>query len=163
METTTWGPRGPDPELGQPEVVIATYSTHAAAARAVDRLSGEGIPADRMAIVGHDVTLVERVTGRVGYGGAVARTALRGAIVGAVFGWLLGIFGWVDPLVSAFVLAGYGVASGAVLGAALGVVTHAATRRRRDFGSVRGIEAERYDVLVPPTVAERARQSLAAP
>ncbi len=44
--------------------VIASYSTYDDAQRAVDTLSDHRFPVDRVTIVGSDLRLVERVTGR---------------------------------------------------------------------------------------------------
>ena len=78
-----------------------------------------------------------------------------GAVFGAVIGWLLGLF-TIEPLLSALVLDLYGLLVGAVLGAAMAAVGHAAMRGRRDFSSVQGIVAGRYDVVAGPAVAARA-------
>ena len=47
-------------------------------------------------------------------------------------------------------------AIGALWGAAFGYTAHRATHGRRDFGSVKGLEAERYDVYVDASRADEA-------
>lgn len=54
----------------------------------------------------------------------------------------------------------YGLVAGALLGALLGAVTHAATGGRRDFGTVGGMRANRYEVMVDPDVADEATRLL---
>jgi uncharacterized protein YpuA (DUF1002 family) len=66
-----------DSEAGQ--VTVASYATYAEAQRAVDALSDAGFPVESVSIVGHDVRLVERVTGRL----TTARAAGAGALSGA--------------------------------------------------------------------------------
>jgi hypothetical protein len=59
-------------------------------------------------------------------------------------------------LVSALVLAGYGLIFGAVVGALVGLVAHALQRGRRDFYSASGLRPKYYDVLADVAVADRA-------
>ena len=66
---------------------IAVFNNYADAERAVDYLSDRHFPVERVAIVGHDLSIVEQVTGRLNYGSA----ALRGAGTGAVTGALIGL------------------------------------------------------------------------
>ena len=82
-------------------------------------------------------------------------------MLGLLFGWLFGLFNWIDPVVASFSLAFYGLVFGAVVGALLGLFTHAMTGGRRDFASVSGMQASRYDVLVDEEVAAQAVQILA--
>lgn len=140
---------------------MASFTISREAERAVDLLSDRGFPVERIAIVGRDLQLVEQVTGRMGYGQAALRGALQGAVLGLLFGWLFGLFNWIDPVVASFSLAFYGLVFGAVVGALLGLLTHAMTGGRRDFASVSGMQASRYDVLVDEEVAAQAAQILA--
>ena len=55
--------------------VIATFDNYADAERVVDYLSDQRFEVNRVAIVGRDLEYVERVLGRLNYGGV----ALRGA------------------------------------------------------------------------------------
>ena len=82
-------------------------------------------------------------------------------MLGLLFGWLFGLFNWIDPVVASGKLAFYGLVFGAVVGALLGLLTHAMTGGRRDFASVSGMQASRYDVLVDEEVAAQAAQILA--
>ena len=91
--------------------VIATFDNYADAERAVDYLSDQRFEVNRVAIVGRDLEYVEQVLGRLNYGGAALRGAGSGALVGALIGWIFGLFNWIQPLISALVLAGYGLAS----------------------------------------------------
>ncbi len=143
-----------------PRRVVASYGSYAEAQRAVDYLSDEQFPVERVTIVAEGLRLVEQVTGRVGYGRAALQGAGSGALIGLFFGFILGLFSLIDPLVSALALAFWGLVLGAILGAIIGLISHAASGGRRDFSSVGGMEAERYDVLADEEVAEEAQRLL---
>jgi hypothetical protein len=144
----------------RPRRVVASFTRYADAERAVDRLSDSGFPVDRVAIVGRDLHFVEQVTGRMTWGRAALDGALPGAFAGFLVGWLFGLFDWVDPIVASLWLAFHGIWIGALFGALVGLATHALHGGRRDFGSVSGMRAERYDVLVDQEVADQAAQLL---
>src|ERR687884_1560741 len=98
----------PEPRVREPRrVVIASYDSYPEAQRAVDYLSDERFPVERVSIVAEDLRFVEQVTGRRGYGQALLEGAGSGAVVGALFSFFLGLFSLFDPLVSAFLLALY--------------------------------------------------------
>jgi hypothetical protein len=115
--------------------LIASYDSYEDAQRAVDTLSDRGFPVDRVAIVGSDLHLVEQVTGRL--------TVLIGLVFWAVSPWT------VSAVLS-------GLIAGLVFGAFWGAVAHALTGGRRDFASIRGIQASRYEVMVNEPDAEAA-------
>lgn len=123
---------------------------------AVDKLSDAGFPVEGVQIVGHDMKSVEVVTGRMTTGKAAGLGALSGLWFGLFVGLLFGIFavvGWLTIVLTAVVL-------GAIFGAIAGAVGHAMTRGKRDFSSARGLEASRYEVLVPTQRVNEARQIL---
>jgi hypothetical protein len=103
---------------------------------------------------------VEQVTGRMGYGRAALNAGATGAVLGLLFGWLFGLFNWVDPLVTSLTLALYGLLWGAVVGALLGLVLHALSGGHRDFASVGGVRATRYELMVDDEVADEAARIL---
>jgi len=140
---------------------IASYPTYQEAERAVDHLSDQGFPVERVAIVGQDVRLVEQVTGRMGPGGAALRGAANGALPGALIGWIFGLLNWLDPVVSGLLLALYGLVFGALVGALFGLLVHAAQGGRRDFASVSFMQPSRYDVVADDAVADEAVRLLA--
>jgi hypothetical protein len=151
------------PRHGEPaRRVIASYEDYEDAVAAVDHLADRKFPVERMAIVGHDVRLVEQVTGRLTYATAAAHGAAAGALPGALIGWVFGLFDWVDPLRASLFLAFYGLVFGAVLGGLLNVVVFAMQRGRRDFTTVRVMQPSRYDILADAEVAERAIEELEA-
>jgi hypothetical protein len=139
-----------------PRRSVASFEHYTDAQRAVDRLSDAGFPVDRVQIVGRGLKYVEQVTGRLTTASAALRGIPSGAIVGALLGWLFGLFDWSDPLISGLLLALYGLLIGAVLGALFGALAHTATRGERDFSAVGAMAADRYDVLVDEEVAGKA-------
>ena len=144
-----------------PRRPVAVFTNYADAERAVDRLSDLGFPVERTAIAGHDLQLVEQVTGRANYLTSALRGAASGALPGVLIGWLFGLFDLVNPLVASLVLAFYGLIIGAVLGAVLGVIMYALQRGRRDFHAVTLMVPTRYEVVVDPEVADEAERLLA--
>ena len=142
--------------------VVASFASYDEAERAVDRLSDAGFPVDRVAIVGHDVKLVERITGRMTAGRAALQGALAGAVTGALIGWLFGVFDWFQPIVHSLWLTIDGLWFGALGGALIALLAHILMHGRRDFVSFRTMEADRYDLLVDDDVAPEAERLLAA-
>jgi len=145
-----------------PRRAVAAYDSYAEAQRAVDQLSDRGFPVDRVAIVGHGLEYVEQVTGRFTTARAALVGALEGALLGAFFGLLMGLIFTYDPNPAVPLLVLYGLVAGAAVGAALGALLHAASGGTRDFTSVPGLQAQRYEVVVDEDVADRAAEQLGA-
>ncbi len=125
--------------------LLSSFSDYLGAQSAVDRLSDAGFPVEHVAIVGHNVRIVEQVTGRMTNG----RAAGYGAATGAWFGLLIGLlFGLLAPITAWLWLLLWGLVLGAVWGAVFGFVGHWITRGQRDFTSAQKLEAERWDVMV---------------
>ena len=139
---------------------VAAYDSYSDAQRAVDRLSDQGFPVDRVAIVGHGLEYVEQVTGRFTTARAALVGALEGALLGAFFGLLMALIFSYDPNPALPLLVLYGLVAGALIGAALGALLHAATGGTRDFTSLPGLQAERYEVVVDDEFAARAAELL---
>jgi hypothetical protein len=152
---------------GQARRTVASFNTYAEAEAAVDYLSDKGFPVNRVAIIGHDLKLVEQVTGRLTWASAAWRGAVAGAVPGALIGWIFGLFAWIRPLVASLALAVYGLVFGAIVGAILGLIVYLAQRGRRDFASVQMMQPSRYDVVADAEVADEAvrllQQRLGAP
>lgn len=140
--------------------VIATYSTYAEAQKAVDFLSDQRFDVTTISIVAEGIQFVEQITGRLNWGRALLNGLTSGALIGAFIGFIFGIFNFFAPLVSALSLAFYGLIFGAALGAVVGLVGYAFSGGDRDFTSVSGMRASRYDVTADPAVAAEAREML---
>jgi hypothetical protein len=140
-------------------VQVGSYDSYEQAQAAVDYLSDEKFPVENVTIIGSDLRMIEKVTGRLTRGRALAAGAAGGAWWGLFVGLLLGIFSedgsnWLASVLS-------GLLIGVVFGALFGGMGYAATQGRRDFTSTSRITASRYDVMCAPSHAEEARASLA--
>ncbi|MDN5760641.1 MAG: magnesium transporter, partial [Tomitella sp.] len=133
-----------------------SYGTYADAQHAVDHLSDQQFPVEKVTIVGVDLMQVERVLGRLTWRKVIAGGLVSGAWLGVFFGLLLGIVtgGFLGPLL-------LGLIGGIILGIISAVVPYAATRGQRDFASTMQLVAGRYDVLCDPSRAEEGRDVLA--
>ena len=136
---------------------VARFDDYETAQRAVDRLSDDGFPVENLDIVGSELRLVERVTGRLTRGRAAGAGALSGLWAGLLIGILLGLFTSGHSFLAVIVT---GVALGAGWGAAFGYLAHARTRGERDFSSVRGLTATHYDLIAREGTVDRARRML---
>ncbi|WP_418277695.1 general stress protein [Isoptericola jiangsuensis] len=136
---------------------VAAYESYLEAQKAVDYLSDEKFPVQHVTIVGTDLRMVERVTGRLTYG----RVALAGALSGAWFGFFVGLLltlfagGETTVLLVALAL-------GAGFGLMFSVLSYAFTGGRRDFTSQSQIVASTYALLCASEHAGEARRMLAA-
>ena len=136
---------------------VARFDDYETAQQAVDRLSDDGFPVEKLDIVGSGLRLVERVTGRLTRGRAAAAGALSGLWAGLLFGILIGLF---TTGHSFFAVAATGAALGVAWGAIFGYVVHSGTKGRRDFSSVRQLVATHYDLIARGGTVDRARSML---
>jgi hypothetical protein len=141
-----------------PKTTVATYTNYADAERAVDHLSDQGFPVEKVAIVGTGLKTVEQVAGRLTTGKAALAGAGQGAMIGLFFGLLFSLF-FEGPDFLGVIL--YGLVAGTIFGAVFAAVAQAAQGGRRDFASVRGMQAEKYEVQVEHEHSARAKQLLA--
>lgn len=139
--------------------VVASYPTYQQAQRAVDHLSDRAFPVDQAAIIGRDLSLVERVTGRLTTARATAMGAAAGGWFGLFIGLFVGLFSTGSEWLSLLLV---GLAIGAVWGAIFGFVAHWATHGQRDFASTSALVAARYEVTVTDAYADNARTLLSS-
>ena len=146
-------PRNPRQPQGE---TVAAYDTYLQAQRAVAHLADKDFPVQLVTIVGTDLRMVERVTGRLSYPRAALGGFLTGAWLGLFVGLLLSLFsveGSSTPIVSAILIGG-------AFGMLFSVVTYSITRSRRDFTSTSQIVASSYAVLCKAEQANKARNLL---
>ncbi len=146
-------PRVPTLPTGE---LVAAYGTYLEAQKAVDHLADKDFPVQNVTIVGTDLRMVERVTGRLTYGRVALAGGLSGAWFGLFVGLLLSIFSTeaLFPILPA-------MAIGAAFGILFSVISYSFTGGRRDFTSASQIVAGSYSLLCAPDVAHRARGLLA--
>lgn len=137
---------------------VAAYPTYAGAAGAVEFLAKSEFDVADVTIVGSDLQLVERVTGRLTLGKIAAAGAASGAWLGVFVGLVMSMFSEARSLLA---LIAFTIGIGAAFGAVMGALGYAMTKNRRDFTSASQVVARRYDVLCEPRTAERARDLLA--
>ena len=150
-------PNGPDEARSVPKGdTVGSYNSYLDAQKAVDYLADQQFPVQMVSIVGNDLKMVERVTGRLTY----PRVALSGALSGMWFGLFVGI------MLSFFATTpGYfSIVTSVLMGAAFfmlfGIVTYAMQRGKRDFTSTSQVVATNYDVVVSFEAANEARRLL---
>lgn len=145
----------PDPSTRTDYRTLTDVADYAEAQRLVDYLSDGGFPVEHLRIVGTGMRSVEQVTGRQTKGRAAGRGAAGGAWYGLLIGFMFSLFvpgGWLIMIITAVIL-------GAIGGALIGFVSHSATGGRRDFTSVRGLEAARYEVEVAAPFYDQAMKA----
>ena len=135
---------------------IATYPTYAEAQKAVDYLSDNKFEVEKTAIVAEGLKFVEQVTGRLNWGRVISTAASSGALTGVLIGLFLGFF-FGGPLLNIVL---YGLVVGLIISILFAVFGYAATRGQRDFSSVGGMQAERYNVMVDTDAADEAEGML---
>ena len=151
------GPGGMDESRAVPAGdTVGSYTSYLDAQKAVDYLADQQFPVHMVSIVGNELKMVERVTGRLSY----PRVALSGALSGMWFGLFVGV------MLSFFAPSpGYfSILTSVLMGAAFfmlfGIVTYAMQRGKRDFTSTSQVVATSYDVVVSPEAAHEARRLL---
>ena len=152
----------PATATGRATEVLDSFTVYADAQALVDALSDRGFPVEHVAIVGRDLALVEDVTGRKRYGRAALEGAGSGALTGFLIGLFLSIFTLWETVVTWFGMLASWTILGAVVGAALGMATHALHRGRRDFSSVARMVPGVYDVTVTADRVEEAQAAIVA-
>ncbi|MDM7854200.1 general stress protein [Cellulomonas alba] len=145
-------PRIPTPPQGE---TVAAFGTYMEAQQAVDHLAEQQFPVQLVTIVGTDLRMVERVTGRMSYPRAAASGFIGGAWFGLFVGLLLSLFSTAGeaPLIPAILFGG-------AFGLLFSVLAYSFTRRRRDFTSTSQIVASSYTLLCLPEQAHKARALL---
>jgi hypothetical protein len=149
-------PTVPTPPSG---FAVAAYPTYLQAQRAVEHLTRNDFSVQDVTIVGSDLQMVERVTGKLTAGKMIGAGAASGAWMGLFVGMLMSFFSPVQGGVLLLILVS--VVVGALFGAAMGWLGFSMTKGRRDFTSSSQVVARRYDLLCEPRSAETARNLLA--
>src|SRR5690625_5062412 len=135
---------------------IASYDSYAEAQRAVDYLSDHQFNVKAVTIVGTDLKMVERITGRLNY----PRAALSGAASGAWFGLFVGLVMVLLTGGELLSTLGFALLIGAGFGMLFGVIAYALTGGKRDFTSSSQVVASSFALLCLPDTAGQARTLL---
>jgi LytS/YehU family sensor histidine kinase len=118
----------------------------------------KGVPAQALSIVGAVVTLVERVTGKIGYGRAALSSAMSGSWLGVLAGLVYVIISPTDiitPIVGGlFIGAGVGMVAGML------IFTFSKAPQRL-YRSMQQVIAQSYRVVVDAAQHSEALQAMA--
>ncbi|MDJ0355619.1 general stress protein [Paenarthrobacter sp. PH39-S1] len=139
---------------------VGSYTSYLDAQKAVDYLADQKFPVQQVSIVGNDLKMVERVTGKLSY----PRVALSGALTGAWFGLFVGVL--LSFFASSSATGGgyFSMMTSILMGAAFwmlfGIASYAMQRGKRDFTSTSQVLASSYDVIVGVEVSSEARRLL---
>ena len=136
---------------------VGVYEKYEDAQKAVDYLSDQMFPVENLAIVGTDLKLVERVTGRKNWGSVLSQSVLTGIRTGLLVGILLVLFSPEGQFLPMMMVA-LGIAI--VLNVIFGAVIYATSGGRRDFNSVRTTIPSKYEILCEHTHVMKAREML---
>jgi hypothetical protein len=140
---------------------VAEFNNYQEAVSYVERIILGDFPVSSIAIVGTNLTSVERVRAKISYG----RIAFNGAMTGIWLGLLAFIiFGTVpgetpeDPAQPLFNL-GSAMLVGAGLGMLFQVIRFSLSKTKRGFASTSQIVAAKYEVLVPSELINEANSA----
>ena len=142
-------PRGP---------VLGRFSDYQDAQKVVDFLADNDFPVNNVSIIGNDLKLVERVSGKLTYPKAALQGAMQGAMMGLFFGLIMMLFSPQGANVATLMFAA--VLIGAVMWMLFGIIQYALRRGKRDFASTRQVLPASWDVIVNPQVAGQAQALL---
>jgi hypothetical protein len=142
-----------------PRRAIATTDNYRDAEAIVDRLADDGFPVQQVSIVGRDLQYVERVVGQLNGWKAALGGAGSGLMTGLLFGLLFGIW-FAHDGTSLLAILVYWAGFGTLVGAAISLFGYAMSGGRRNFASVAGVQAQRFDVLVDESFADDAIRRL---
>lgn len=150
-------------QAGQPmsdhtkRVKVAGFDNYLEAQAAVDKLSDNKFPVQRVSIVGTDLRMVENVIGRMSWGRAALSGLGTGLWLGLMIALLLMLF---SGETNSWKIIGVALVYGAAFGIIFGLIAYAFTGGKRDFVSRSAVVATSYDVLVDPEVVGQAQQLL---
>lgn len=142
-------PRGP---------VLGRYSDYQDAQKVVDFLADNDFPVKNVSIIGNDLKLVERVSGKLTYPKVALQGAMQGAMMGLFFGLIMMLFSPPGVNIATVMLAALLI--GAVMWMIFGIIQYALRRGKRDFASTRQVLPASWDVIVNPQVAGQAQALL---
>ena len=137
---------------------VAEFNNYADAVAYVERVILGEFPATSIAIVGTDLSTVERVRARISYG----RVALNGAMTGVWLGLIFFILFGTAPSTTnpGTTVAVFNIGSAILVGAGFGmlfqVLRFSLSKNKRGFASTSQVVARKYEVLVPSELLSEA-------
>ena len=137
---------------------VGEFSTYEEAQAAVDYLADQKFAVENVMIVGTNLKVLERVTGRRTWATVLAEGAVSGITTGLFVGLMLMLFVSPGNTTMLFV----GLVMGIIFGIIARALAYSMSGGKRDFNSARRqIIATSYEVLAEHKVAQQARDLLA--
>lgn len=136
---------------------VGEFPTYEEAQAAVDYLSDQKFPVENVMIVGTNLKVLERVTGRRTWATVIGEGVVSGISTGLFVGLMLMLF--VSPGNINMLLVG--LLMGIIFGIIARALAYTLSGGKRDFNSARQIIATSYEVLAEHKVAQQARDLLA--
>ena len=134
---------------------VGVYQTYADAQKVVDYLADQNFPVANLAIVGTDLKLMERVTGRRTWGTVLGQGVMSGLSTGFIVAIFMMILmpnpNFLGQLLTALII-------GVLIGLAFSVLGYLLSRGQRDFTSVTQTVATKYEILCEHKFAGQARE-----
>jgi len=157
-QSSRFGSRRPDAAFRIPEgETLASFEVYPDAQELIHTLVAHGVPPRSLSILGSDVTMVERVSGKIGYGRAALSAAMSGSWLGLLGGITFVILS-PDDLVTPILA---GLLIGAGLGMVTGMVLFSLGRGpKRRYRSTQQVIAKTYRVVVDPGQSEAAHTAM---
>ena len=137
---------------------VAVFNTYADAQKAVDHLADHHFPIKNLAIVGTDLKLMERVTGRRTWGTVIGQGVMSGLSTGFIVAIFMMLLMPSENFLSQLLVA---LLIGVGIGLVFAVLGYGLTRGQRDFTSITQTVATKYEVLCEHKVVAQARELLA--
>lgn len=134
---------------------LGTYGTYAEVQAVVDTLADQDFPVQNAMIVGTDLKLIERVTGRRSWGRVLGGGVLSGLWMGLFIGILFSLF--TAQLLTTVLMS---MLMGIVFFTIWSAISYALSGGRRDFTSMTATIPMQYELLVEHSHADRAREIL---
>ncbi len=138
---------------------VGIFNTYAEAQNVVDHLADGNFPVNNLVIVGTDLKLMERVTGKKTWGTVLSQGVTTGVSTGLLVGFLMLIF---TPGGNFLVLLLTALVIGVLIGIAFAGLGYALQRGKRDFNSITMTVPSRFELLCEHRVAAQAREKIAA-
>ncbi len=137
---------------------LGVFDSYADAQKAVDQLADADFPVKNLAIVGTDLRLMERVTGRRTWGTVLGQGVTSGLSTGFIVAIVMMILQPQPESFFAMLLTA--ILIGVVIGLVFAILGYVLSRGQRDFTSVSQTIATKYEVLCEHKVAAQARELL---
>ena len=137
---------------------LGVHDDYASAQAAVDYLADNHFPVQNIVIVGTELRLIERVTGRKSWTTVLGAGALNGVMTGLLLGFLFALFSQPEQIWGTFAVA---IGLAVVFGIVTAGLSYSMTGGRRDFNSITQTVPTKFEILCEHKVTQQAKELLA--